>query len=155
VLGGAGAGLNGYGTERGGTALGKDDAVDAGPVSNAKQRTQVLRVFYAVEGEQETGAGGAGTGRFEEVFDGKEFLGVHDGDHALVGSGSGELGELLARLLANADSRLAALGDEVLEARSLMCFEALAGQDDVIETAPAGAKSLFHRVDAVENFHKL
>ncbi|MFZ0395507.1 MAG: hypothetical protein WAL73_16745, partial [Terracidiphilus sp.] len=85
----------------------------------------------------------------EEVFDGEEFLGVDEGDDALVGGGSGELGELLARLLEDANAGLAALGGEALEAGVLMRFESLAGEEDVIETAAAGAKSFFDRMDAV------
>jgi hypothetical protein len=53
VFGGPGAGFNGHGTERGGTALGENDSVDAGSVGNAKERAKILRVFYAVEGQQQ------------------------------------------------------------------------------------------------------
>ncbi len=74
---------------------------------------------------------------------------MDEGDYALVGVGSGQLGELLARLLADADAGLAAGGGEALEACGLMRFEALASEEDVIETAAAGAKSFFDRVDAV------
>ena len=75
--------------------------------------------------------------------------GAHEGDHALMGSGSGQLGELLARFLANADSGLAALGDEMSEAFVV----ALAGNQYVVKTAAAGLECLLDGMQAVENFH--
>ncbi len=149
VFGGAGAGFDGGGRERGGTALGEDDAIDAGAVGDAKERAEVLRVLDAVESEEQACLSVCGGRREEEVLDGEEFLRMDEGDYALVGVGSGQLGELLARLLADADAGLAAGGGEALEACGLMRFEALASEEDVIETAAAGAKSFFDRVDAV------
>ena len=165
MLGGAGAGFDGGGREWRGAAFGEDDAVHSGAVGYAQQRAEVLRVLYAVEGEQQ--AGRAGLGRLvircgrcgEEVLDGERLLRADEGDDPLVGVGSSELGELLSRFLADADAGRAALGGEALEARvvmrGLMRFETLASQQHVIETAAAGAKSFFHRVDAVENFHEV
>ena len=63
--------------------------------------------------------------------------------------GAGQLGEVLAGLLADADAGLAAGQDEAREAVVL----ALAGDDDVIEAAAAGAKGFLDRMNAVENFH--
>jgi hypothetical protein len=48
VFGCAGAGLDGGGTEWGGTALGENDAVDAGTVGDTQQSAEVLRIFDAV-----------------------------------------------------------------------------------------------------------
>ena len=56
-------------------------------------------------------AGVGGRGR-EEIFDGEEFLRADEGDDALVGGGFGGEGQLLARLLTDADASLAALGDQ-------------------------------------------
>ena len=56
VLGCSGAGFYGDGAERGGAALGEDDAVDAGAVGYAEERAEILRVFNAVEGEEQAGA---------------------------------------------------------------------------------------------------
>jgi hypothetical protein len=109
VLGCAGAGLYGHGAEGRGAALGEDDAVDAGAVGYAEQRAEVLRVFDAVEGEQQAaGAGVCGARRGEKVLDGEELLWANQGDDALVGGGFGQQRELLARLLADADAGLAA-----------------------------------------------
>ena len=74
VLGGAGAGFDGGGAERGGAALGEDDAVDAGAIGDAEQRAEVLRIFDAVEGEDEAGGGALRPDGRKEVFDGEEFL---------------------------------------------------------------------------------
>ena len=66
------------------------------------------------------------------------------------GSFGGE-GELLARLLDDADASLAALGDEAGQSRVL----ALACDEDVIEMALAGLEGFLDRVQAVENFHEV
>ena len=66
-----------------------------------------------------------------------------------MGSGSGELGELLARFLANADPSLAALSDEMSEAFVV----SLTGDEHVIKTTAAGPECLLDGMQAVENFH--
>ena len=53
VFRGSGRGF-GYGRgDGGGSALGEDDAVDAGTVGGSEQRSEVVGVFDAVEGEEE------------------------------------------------------------------------------------------------------
>ena len=64
------------------------------------------------------------------------------------GSFCGE-GELIARFEADADACVAALGDEAIET----VVVALAGDEDVIETAAAGLESFIDRVQTVEDFH--
>jgi hypothetical protein len=66
MLGRAGGGFDGDGTEGSGTALGEEDAVDPGSFGGAKDGTEVLRIFNAVESEEE-----AGFRSFEEVFCGQ------------------------------------------------------------------------------------
>ena len=87
--------------------------------------------------------------RREEVFDGEEILRVDEGHNALVGGSLGELGQLLARLLADADAGIAAEGDEALDAGIF----ALAGHQNVVKAAAAGLERLLDRMQAVENFH--
>jgi uncharacterized membrane protein YhfC len=58
--------------------------------------------------------------------------------------------QLIARLLANADASLAALGNEALEALVLT----LASNENVVKTAAAGLEGFFNCVQAVENFHE-
>ncbi len=147
VFGGSCAGLDRYRAQGRGAALGEDDAVDACAVSHAKERAEILRVFDAVEGEDE--ATGPGLDGLEDVLDGERLLRVDEGDDTLVCDGAGELGELLAGLLTDADAGLAAGEDEAREAVVL----ALAGDDDVIEAAAAGAKGFLDRMNTVENFH--
>jgi len=151
VFGCSGAGLDGDGAEGGGAAFGEDDAVYAGAVGYAEEGAKVLRVFNAVEGEEEAGCGCAvgGCWRMEEVLDAEQFLRADYGDYALVGCGSGELGELVAGLLANADAGFSAFGEELLDAGVV----ALAGDEDVVEAAAAGAQGFFDGVEAVEDFH--
>jgi hypothetical protein len=58
--------------------------------------------------------------------------------------------QLIARLLANADASLAALGNEALEALVLT----LASNENVVKAAAAGLEGFFNCVQAVENFHE-
>ena len=60
MLGCAGAGFDGGGAEGSGAALGEEDAIDAGAIGNAEQSAEVLRIFNAIESEDET-RGGAGS----------------------------------------------------------------------------------------------
>jgi hypothetical protein len=86
VLGGAGGGLGGDGAERGGAALGEEDAVDAGAVGGAEESAEIVGVFYAVECEKKAEAGWA-CGGVEEIFEGEEFAFADEGYDALVGVG--------------------------------------------------------------------
>ena len=67
-----------------------------------------------------------------------------------MGGSFGSESQLVARLLANADTGLAALRDEALEPLVL----ALAGDENVIEAAATSLEGFFNRVQAVENFHE-
>jgi hypothetical protein len=149
VFGGSCGGF-GYGAgDRGGAALGDDDTVYSGSVGGAEERSEVVGVFYAVEGEEEAVRAVFFGG--EEVFDGQELTLADDGDDALVGVGAGEAGELVAGLDGDADAGGAA---ELGEAFELFIFT-LAGDADVIELAGTGADGLLYRVEAVQNFHPL
>jgi hypothetical protein len=63
---------------------------------------------------------------------------------------SGELGKVLAGLLANADASLAAVCDQTSEA----IIVTFARHEDMIEAASTGLERFFDRMHAVENFHK-
>jgi hypothetical protein len=108
VLGGAGAGLDGCRSQRCGAAFGEDDAVNACSVGYAKQCAEILRIFNAVEGEQEAGCSRIGGIGYEEIFNGKEFLRADECHDALVSGCFGGDGELFAGVLADADAGLAA-----------------------------------------------
>ena len=71
----------------------RTNAVDAGAIGNAEERAKVLRVFNAVEGEDEA-SGGFACGRAgrEEVFEGEKFLRADERDYALMRGGFGERG---------------------------------------------------------------
>ena len=139
VFGCSGAGFHGNGAERCGAALGEDDAVDAGAVGYAEKRAEILRIFDAIEREEQARLRGIGRG--EEVFDRQGFLRADEGDDALVGGGAGEMREVFAGFLANADAGQFAIGDEAREAFVV----ALGGDNNVIEAAPAGLESLGNR----------
>jgi hypothetical protein len=105
VLGSAGGGFGDDGGERGGTAVGEDDAVDAGAVGGAQERAEVVGVFDAVEGEEEVEPGGP-DGGVEKVFQREEGALLEEGDDALVCVGFGKAGELVAGLGGDADVAL-------------------------------------------------
>jgi hypothetical protein len=158
VLAGAGGGFGGDGGERGGAALGKDDAVDAGAVGGAKERAQVVGIFYAVEGEEEAFAGGA-CGSVEEVgwlcqevFEGEEFALAEEGYDALVGIGLAVAGELVAGFGGDADAFGAGEVEDRVHAGVAAGFT-LAGYADVVERAGSGAEGLLDGVQAVQNIH--
>ena len=144
VFGGSGGGFDSDGAEGCGAALGDEDAVDSGGIGGAEERAEVLRVFDAVEREDQ-----AGSGTGEEVFEVEEFAGADDGDDALMGRGMGEAGELFAGLEAETDVVLAAGVDDALEPLVVT----LAGDADVVEFAAAGAQSLLDGMQAVQNLH--
>jgi hypothetical protein len=152
MLGGACAGFDCYGTEGGGAALGEDDSVDACSIGYAEQSAEVLRVFYAVEGEKQAAGAcvcGGGVGR-EQVFDGEEFLRADESNYALVGGGFRHHRQLVAGFLADADAGLAKGGDEALESEIF----AFAGYQHMVKATPAGFEGFFDRVHAVQNFHE-
>jgi hypothetical protein len=112
-----------------------------------------LRVFNAVKGQQQAAGTccvllGMAVGG-EEVFDGEQFLGADESDNALMSRGFGHQGELVAGVLADADAGLAKGGDQALQAEVF----ALAGDQNVVKTAPAGLESLLDRVYSVQHFH--
>ena len=147
MLGGAGAGFHGYWAQRCGAAFGEDDAVNAGAVGDAEKRSEILRIFDAVEREKQARLRGIARG--EEIFDGEQFLRADECDDALVGSGSGEVCELVAGFLADADTGQFAIGNEAREAFVV----ALGGNQNVIEAAATGPESFGNGMHAVENFH--
>jgi len=149
VLGCAGAGFDGGGAQGSRAALGEQDAVDSSAICYTQQSAEVLRVFNAVESEKQAGRTGD-YGRVK-VFEGEEILGANEGYDALVSGSFGEQGQLLARLLADADTGVAAEGDEALQALVV----ALAGDENVVEAAAAGLEGFLDRMQAVENFHVL
>ena len=81
----------------------------------------------------------------EEVFDGEEGALADQGDGPLVGVGAGEAGELVAGFEGEADVGVAAKLGEALQAG----VAALAGQQDAVQPARAGADRLLDRVQAV------
>src|ERR1700761_8233101 len=113
----------------GGAAFGEDYAVDPGSVGDSEKRAKILRVFYAIEREQEALLRRIGRG--EKVLDGQGLLLANKGDDALMRGGAGEMRELFARFLATANTRLFAICNEAREAFVV----AFGGDNHVIEAA--------------------
>jgi len=95
VLGGPGGGFGDDGGDGGRAAFGKEDAVYAGAVGGSEERAEVVGVFDAVEGEEETVLRGGIPGG-EEVFDGEKGALADEGDGSLMGVGAADAGELVA-----------------------------------------------------------
>jgi hypothetical protein len=72
------------------------------------------------------------------------------GDNALVSGSLGCQGQLFARLLADAHTGFAALGQQFLEAEVV----ALLGYKHMVKTAASGPERLFHRMQTVQDFHE-
>ena len=147
MLGRSGTGFDGGRAQGCGAALGEDDSVDSGSIGYAQQSAEVLRVFDTVESEKQ--AGRSGDCGSEEILNGEKLLRADQGHYALVGGSLGELGQLLAGLLADTDAGIAAEGDEGFQAGIL----ALAGHQNVVEAPASGLEGFFDRMQAVENFH--
>ena len=151
MFGGACAGFDGYGAEGSRAAFGEEHAVDACSIGDAEKRAKVLRVLYAVESEKQAGSERRGRWRLKQVFKSEEGLGTDESDDALMGRGSGALGELLAQLGAHGDTGLTAGGDDAGEALVV----ALASDQNMVDAAAAGLEGLFDGMEAVENFHEV
>ena len=114
VLGRAGAGFDGNGTEGRGTALGEHDAVNAGTVGDADRAPR----FWgsSTPSSARTSRAAPPAGRELEIFD---ELAIPAGGQWRRHPGGREFlradGELLARLLKDADAGLAAFRDEALK----------------------------------------
>ena len=150
MLGRSRRGLDGDGTERGGTALGEQDAVDAGGFGGSQQRAQVLRVFDAVESQHE-----AGFGAVEKVFHPEEPALPDHGNHSLVGSGAGDLGQGIAGLGAHRNPGRAGERHDLGQAAGIALGEALAGHGNVIKLPGSGTQRLLDRVEAIDGFHPI
>jgi hypothetical protein len=75
---------------------------------------------------------------------------VDHGDYALMGGGLGEEGQLIARLLPNANAGLAAEIGKPFQALVL----ALTGYQYMVEAPLSGFERFLHRMQTVENFHE-
>jgi hypothetical protein len=149
VLRGSGTGFDGGRAEWSGAAFCEEDAVDTGTIGNAKKSAKVLRVFNTVKREQEASGGFAGRIGLEEILDSERFLRTNERDNALMCGGFRSDRELLARLLKDEDARVAALGDEAIEAFVV----ALARDENMVEAAATGLESFRDRMQTVEDFH--
>lgn len=146
VLAGPGAGFGHDAGDGRAASLGEQHTVDAGAVGGAEQGAEVVRVFNAVEGEEEAATQFGGSG--EKVFEGEEFALAQGGDGSLMGLGAGGAGKLGFVGEGDADAGKFAERGELVQA-----WCAVAGDEDVFEAAGTGADGLFDRVEAVENFH--
>ena len=144
MLGCAGRGLDRDRTEGSRAPFGEDNPVHARSFGRSQQRSQVLRVFDAVESQDQTRLG-----PIEQVFEFEKLALADDGHHALMGSRPRHTGERFARL----EAGLYARGTAKVENLAKALVVALPGEANVIETAQSGTERFFDRVQAVQDFH--
>ena len=150
VLGCASTCFDGHRAQRCRPPLRQHHAVHSGSVGNAQQRTQVLRVFHAIERQQQPSRAGFFRSRLEEVLDREKLLRVNHGHHALVRLGFGQKRQLLACLLADTHAGLTAQIHQPFQPIILP----LAAHQYVVESPPSGLERLFYRMQPVQNFHE-
>jgi hypothetical protein len=93
----------------------------------------------------------AGQGRVGrvEVLNGERVLGMNERHNPLVGRSLGQLRQLVAGFLLNADPGLAAESDKSLQALVMP----LAGHQNVVKAPSASLHGFFNRMQSVKNFH--
>ncbi len=146
VLGCSGGCFDGYWTQGSGAALSEDDTIRACTIGGAQERAEILRVFDAVECEQKSGLGSG-----EQIFEFEQSLFADDGHYALMTWRFRQFGQVIARFKAQADAGFAADVDDALQALIMP----LTGDANVVELTASGAQCLFHRVQAIKNFHPI
>lgn len=148
VFGGSGGGFGDGRGDRGAATLGKNNAVDPGSVGGSKESAQIVRIFHAIESEEES-VMTVGR-RDEKILNGEESPLAKIGDDALMGFGFGDTGELIAGFDRDTDASGTGEGGEAIE----LCITSLASDGDPVEATGAGSDGLFDGMEAIENVHE-
>jgi len=120
----------GYRCRNGGRpALRQDHPIHTRSVGGAKQRTQVVRIFNAIQRKQKLML--TVLFRGEQIFNCEELTLSNDGQYALMSIRSSKPGQLVARFKRDADARRAAQFDQPFQA----FIPALACNTDMVELA--------------------
>lgn len=135
--------LHGNWTQRRGSPLGHDHAVDACSIGDAEQGSEVLRIFDAVEREEQSRL--ARIWRFEEIFDGQQFFGADDRDNALMRGCSCKLGEMFAIFLPYAHAKLFAMSYKACEP----IVVPFGGNQNMIEAPSSCLQRFSYRMHAI------
>jgi hypothetical protein len=91
-----------------------------------------------------------GWSRFEQIFDGQEFLRTDECDNALVRWCLCHQGKLVPALLPNPHTGFAALRNKPVKP----CVMTLVGHDHVIEAAATGFQRFLNGMQAIQDFHE-
>src|SRR5450759_2579790 len=132
--------------QSGGATLRDDDAVRAGGIGSADERTQVVGIFHAIEHHQETVLTMA---LLEQGVHVRILLAAGDRNDALMGVGVSGAIELLARQ----EAHLHTAGATVVNKALHPLVMPLARDADVFEAARARLQRLADRMDAVDDDH--
>ena len=134
--------------ESGGASLRNDNAVCAGGERRADDGAEVVRVFNAVEQDDETALIFGGVGASEDVVESGGSTGGGDGDHTLMIAGVGKAVEIGAIFEADGNLSLAGELDDFFDAGILAAL----GDDNAVEVT-AGLEGFAHGVNASETVH--
>src|ERR1019366_3741317 len=138
--------LNGRARQSSGATLRDDDAVRAGCVGSANERAQVVRIFHAIEHNQETVLTVA---LLEQGVNVRVLFAAGDRYNALMSVGVGGAIELLARQEAHLHTAGAAVVNQALHPLVMP----LACNADVFKAARARFQRLANRMDTVDDDH--
>jgi hypothetical protein len=125
---------------------GDDYAVGARSVGGAQDCPEVMRIFDAVQYNDQRVFGAA---RGQQVVEVVVLLGGSDSDESLVRGVAGQLVEFGSRQEANLHADFAALVDHALETDVL----AFGGDTHPLKVAASGFKRFDNGIDSVENVH--
>ena len=121
---------NGFG-EPSGAAFGSDDAMRAGGESGANDGPKVVRIFDAIEENNEADLAFIVIGTSEDIFERGRSAGSGEGDYALMIAGIGKAIELAAFFEAHRNAVLLGELNDFFDARILTAF----GDHDAVEGA--------------------
>jgi hypothetical protein len=127
MLGSPGGGL-GYGRGHWGRSpFRQNNTIEAGAIGGPEQRSQIVRVFDAVESKEEFVL--SRLGRSQQILDSQKFSFPNDRQNALMGISAGEPGELVPGFERYANTRRAAELDQPFQA----IISTLPGHADMVK----------------------
>src|SRR5882762_2961979 len=129
-----------------GAAFGDDYAVGSGRVGGAKNSSQVVRIFHAVEHYDQRMSAAL---RVDHVIKTAVLLRRGDRDYALMRRVAGQAVEFATLQEPNWDAKFAAFLDDALQAQIMALFR----QAHPLEGASAGLDGFGNRIETVDVIH--
>ncbi len=146
VLGCAGSGFCDRPRNRGGPPLRQHDPIDTGTVRRPQQGTQIVRIFYTIQGQKEAFRLRPG---LNQILERKRLSLLQESDNAAMALRLRHARQLIAALLRNADAGSPAGLLQRPEACTAACKHR-----DMIDISPPRTHRLQHRVRTIQHFHR-